>query len=291
MTIGGNIPESRKDSSAPAGSNAADDAARERSAKDNRGFDSITAWLDMQREMMDRWLSASHAGAASAEARAWWQSISKDASPAAQELAAQLAQLGPNFLSGAGDVLGELYGVELGASPDGLHNFARLAMGAAPIGYFREHQQRSQILARALDDYRMHMQQLANEVARIHTDALEALAQQLQTLAQSGAPVDDPRKLYDLWIANGEQAFSRHAQDAHFAKLQAAVINAGLRVRAAQQDSVEYFLKQLDLPTRAELNSLHQKMAALRAEIESLQIAFGADSQRHDEPQQSSKET
>src|SRR5262245_51543272 len=116
--------------------------------------DPLQAWLASQRELMERWLAASQAGvtgAAPNELQRWWQAIAHNLSPSAQSLAQQIAQFGPGFLAGTGDALFELFGAP---GPGGEANDPTRWANVAPVGYFREHLEHAQDLARALDAYR-----------------------------------------------------------------------------------------------------------------------------------------
>ncbi|HYM33981.1 MAG TPA: poly(R)-hydroxyalkanoic acid synthase subunit PhaE [Steroidobacteraceae bacterium] len=249
--------------------------------------DPIYSWLAAQRELAERWLLTSpdaarndtgltdngHNGAGQ-----FWQSISESASPQARELARQLMQLGPGFLAGAGDALFDLFGASNQKSAND-SSFSRW-LDLAPIGYFREHHAQAQELAHALDEYRRVAAQMSGAIVRIHAEALERLAAKTQELAAAGNSVTDTRRLYDLWIECGEQAFAREARGEAFGRLQGKLVNAGTRVRAAQQTIAESFLKSLDLPTRAELNSVHKRLKEMRDRIEQLEDRAAARSKR-----------
>lgn len=223
--------------------------------------------------MTERWSAASRDGGAEAmqaEAQRWWQGVAAYLSPQAQLLAQQVAQFGPGFFAGTGDALFELFGAPApGSEPPDPNRWANFA----PIGYFREHLEHAQDLARALDEYRRVAGQMANLIAHIHADALEKLAANVQSLAAKGDVVSDTKRLYSLWIEAGEQAFVQQARGEVFGRLQGELVNAGMRVRLAQQTIAEQFLKSLDLPTRAELNSVHKRLKELRERVEQLEVA------------------
>jgi len=256
--------------------------------------DPVNAWLAAQRDLMERWLAASSGNATAANASSgtaevqgemqrWWQAVAQDASPQAQALAQQLAQLGPSFLAGAGDALFDLLGTgHAGQASDATGRIFDLA----PLGYFREHQAHAQALARALANYGRVAAQMASAIARVHTDALELLAKKTQGLAAASDPVADTRRLYTLWIESSEQAFAQHAKQEVFGRLQGELVNAGVQVKVAQQTIAEYFLKSLDLPTRAELNSVHKRLKDLRERLDHLEgtasdVGRGGDRSAH----------
>jgi class III poly(R)-hydroxyalkanoic acid synthase PhaE subunit len=237
--------------------------------------DPVQLWLAAQRELVERWMAAPDANVLQSEVQRWWQAVAQNASPEAQALSQQLAQLGPVFLAGAGDALFEIFGINTGAPTaegptQGMRApFARW-LDVAPIGYFREHQQHAQDLARALDEYRRIAERMAGAIGHVHADALERLAKKINQLGAEEV-VRDTRRLYALWIESGEQAFAEHASAEAFGRLQAELVNAGMHVRVAQQAIAEYFLKSLDLPTRAELNSVHKRLKDMRDRIEELE--------------------
>lgn len=251
--------------------------------------DPVLAWLAAQRESVERWLAASQSAAgvasvsehANTEAQRWWQSLAQTLSPQAQLLAQQLAQLGPEFLAGTGDALFDLFGTRPPSAQPASDDLQSPAFNGwptfdrwrdlAPIGYFREHQAHAQELIKALDEQGRVAAQLSGAIARVHADALEALAAKTAALAQSGESVDDTRRLYSLWIESAEQAFAQHARGELFGRLQGDWVNACLRVRIAQQSIAEELLKALDLPTRAELNSVHRRLKDMRERIERLE--------------------
>jgi class III poly(R)-hydroxyalkanoic acid synthase PhaE subunit len=240
--------------------------------------DPVNVWLAAQRELTERWLSASNKGETQDPAKLFWSTVAQGLSPQAQSLAQQLAQLGPGFLAGASDALFELFGTPPvgggngSGSASGNQPFGRW-LDVAPIGYFREHHAHAQELGRALAEYQRVAAQMAAAIAKIHAQALELLAKKTEALTQTGAAIKDTRRLYNLWIECGEQAFAQQARGEIFGLLQGEMVNAVMRVRKAQQTIAENFLKSLDLPTRAELNSVHKRLKEMRDRIEQLEAA------------------
>jgi class III poly(R)-hydroxyalkanoic acid synthase PhaE subunit len=231
------------------------------------GAAAFEAWLRAQRELLDRWLSGNAADEAQRHAqeqvKRWWQDVTQHVSPAAQGLAQQLAALGPSVLAGTASSLNELFGVHA-ASSEALFDFA-------PVGFFRDHQAHWQNLARAFENQRRLAQQMSGVIAQVHGDALERLAVRIAELEQQGERITTTRRLYDVWIECGERAFTHTAHQDAYARLLGELTRANLEVRAAQQILAEYLLKQLDLPTRAELNTVHRSLRSLRDRIEVLE--------------------
>jgi len=229
----------------------------------------LDAWLRAQRDTLDRWLSGSAVDDAQHQAqeqlKRWWQDVTQHVSPAAQGLALELAALGPAVLAGTANSLNDLLGVH---TSEALFDFA-------PVGFFRDHQAHWQRLARAFENQRRLAQQMSGVIAQVHADTLERLARRVAELDGQGERIATTRRLYDLWIECGERAFSEQAHRDSYARLQSELTRANLEVRAAQQALAEYLLKQFDLPTRAELNTVHRTLRDLRARIEALEAKDG----------------
>lgn len=246
--------------------------------------DPVNVWLATQRELTERWLAASSNGAAQDPAKLFWGAVAQGLSPQARDLAQQLSALGPGFIAGAGDSLFELFGAVSANNGASGSSAAEQPFGRwldlAPIGYFREHHAHAQELARALADYQRIAAQMMAAIVKIHAEGLELLAKKAEALSKAGDAVTDTRRLYALWIECGEQAFAQQARGEVFGLLQGELVNAGTRVRMAQQTIAENFLKSLDLPTRAELNSVHKRLKDMRDRIEQLEAEKAARGER-----------
>jgi polyhydroxyalkanoate synthase subunit PhaE len=69
---------------------------------------------------------------------------------------------------------------------------------------------------------------------------------------------------YDEWIESAEAAYASLAHGATFARLLGELCNKLNALKVQRGKLLEYFSRQLDLPTRAEVDSLHQQVRLLR---------------------------
>jgi hypothetical protein len=69
---------------------------------------------------------------------------------------------------------------------------------------------------------------------------------------------------YDEWIESAEAAYASLAHGATFAQLLGELCNTLNALKVQRGKLLEYFSRQLDLPTRAEVDSLHQQIRLLR---------------------------
>jgi class III poly(R)-hydroxyalkanoic acid synthase PhaE subunit len=113
----------------------------------------------------------------------------------------------------------------------------------------------------------------------VQSDALSLLETMLRE-RKSDHGINNYRELYDLWVECGEQVFAQVAHSESYAKLQAQLGNAAIKLRARQQAMIERGLKYFDLPTRAELNTVHKQMREQRERIATLEAQLAAQSDK-----------
>jgi class III poly(R)-hydroxyalkanoic acid synthase PhaE subunit len=138
-----------------------------------------------------------------------------------------------------------------------------------PIGLAREQTEAWRELAAAQAECRQIENELRAVLVKVQLDALDLLSERVRERG-AAAPVEGFRALYDLWVECGEQVYNKLAHSDAYSKLQAELGNATMRLRSRLQVVLEYNLKQFDLPTRSELNSLHRQVRELRIQIEGL---------------------
>jgi class III poly(R)-hydroxyalkanoic acid synthase PhaE subunit len=95
----------------------------------------------------------------------------------------------------------------------------------------------------------------------VQTEALNLLERRVRE-RQAAQAMTGFRELYDLWVECGEQVYAQVAHSEVYCRLQAQLGNAAMQLRARQQKLIEHALKQFDLPTRSELNSVHRQLRA-----------------------------
>jgi class III poly(R)-hydroxyalkanoic acid synthase PhaE subunit len=125
-------------------------------------------------------------------------------------------------------------------------------------------------------------QELRAVWTQVQTDALGLLEQMLRE-RKPAAGINNYRELYDLWVECGEKVFAQVAHSEAYAKLQAQLGNAAIRLRAKQQAVIDRGLKHFDLPTRAELNTVHKQMRELRERVAVLEAQLAPPSENERE--------
>lgn len=148
-----------------------------------------------------------------------------------------------------------------------------LSSTTAPLGWTREHEQAWRDLLSAHAELKKCEADLHALWAQVQGEAFSELERLVRERDRAGQAPKTPRELYDLWIECGERAHAAMAHSEKYCVVQAAYANAAVRFRACQQDIIERVLKQYDLPTRSEINSLHRQVRELRTRLEQLESA------------------
>lgn len=154
--------------------------------------------------------------------------------------------------------------------------FSELFSKLPPIGLAREQVAVWQELASIQAECQRLGQELRQVLVDVQRQALDELDEQVRQRRERDEPVASYRELYDLWVDCAERVFAKVAHSDAYGKLQAELGNATIRLKARQQKVIEYALKQFDLPTRSEVNSVHLQLRQLKQKLAALEQRAGA---------------
>lgn len=138
------------------------------------------------------------------------------------------------------------------------------------LGPSREQQESWQRAARIAARFVQAQMKLTAQWNQIIADGLRELGTRMTPQLQSGAMPGSMKEVYDLWVDSAEKVYARAAHGAAFMQAQAELTNAASEMRIAQRELLEEWARQFDLPTRAELNTLHQQIRELKAALQKL---------------------
>lgn len=197
-----------------------------------------TAWIEQQREVLRKSVADSNQGVeGDGKAQA-------EAGPASSFDA--LLKTWRGAWSGAADAT---------FAPAG--QFSGLSVRMPAIGPLREHAETWREMMEAQAECQKLEQELRAVIFRIQNDALDLVQTRVR---ERGSAIGQLRDLHELWVECGEEVYAKVAHSDAYCKLQAQFANATVRLRAGQQKVIEQWLKQFDLPTRAELNTVHRQL-------------------------------
>jgi hypothetical protein len=138
------------------------------------------------------------------------------------------------------------------------------------FGWTRERQESFQRYQEALAEHQQNLVRLSQVWSGLLTEAVDLLSQRIRARLERGERYENLRAVYDAWIDCAEECWARVAHGDSYAGLQAALTNSLTAVREAGQAIVERLARDFDLPTRAELNTVHRRLQALRREVDAL---------------------
>lgn len=145
--------------------------------------------------------------------------------------------------------------------------FADLLAQMPAVGPLREQTVAWRAVAAAQADYQKLEQELRSVLLGVQSDALDQVQERLRERSAGAQPIKDFRELHKLWVECGERVFAKVAHSDAYCKRQAELGNALTRLRAQQQKLIEHALKQFDLPTRSELNTVHRQLRDQKAQL------------------------
>jgi hypothetical protein len=158
-----------------------------------------------------------------------------------------------------------------GALPAGFPGFPPAAFtglfNQPALGPTREQQQAWQQLSQVAARCGQAQLAVVNHWNDIIGKSLRELGERLAPRLKSGATPGSLKEIYDLWVDSAEGVYAQVARNAGFVQAQAELTNALSALRASQRELVEDWSRQFDLPTRAELNSIHQQLRELKAAL------------------------
>ena len=140
-----------------------------------------------------------------------------------------------------------------------------------PLGPTREQQELWQRAARLAEELGQAQARLTAQWNQIIATALQQLGTRAAALPPGSPSPESLRALYDQWVDTAESAYAQAARTPAFAAAQAEFGNAHSRLRSAQRELIELAAREFDLPTRAELDSVHQQLRDLKRAMRDLE--------------------
>jgi class III poly(R)-hydroxyalkanoic acid synthase PhaE subunit len=152
-------------------------------------------------------------------------------------------------------------GMPSGAPTAGQFNPEELFKGLLPgLGITREHQEIAQRMLDLSVQFHRRYAEFVQQSADIGQRALQSI--QKRTAGDANL-ASSPKALYDAWIDSAEEAYAQAAHGESFAKLLAELCNVLSAFKVERGKLLEAYARQLDLPTRAEVDSLHRQVRDL----------------------------
>jgi class III poly(R)-hydroxyalkanoic acid synthase PhaE subunit len=148
----------------------------------------------------------------------------------------------------------------------GMGSFNPLEMfPAAPaLGLSREYQEIARRLVELGQQFQLRYAEFAQQNATVMQDAFHVMKKRVDA---APLPPKSPAELYDAWIDCAEGAYHQAAHSESFARLLADLCNISSAMKVERGKLTEQLARHLDLPSRAEVDSLHRQVRALTAAL------------------------
>jgi hypothetical protein len=157
------------------------------------------------------------------------------------------------------------FAASLGMRPDGTAaDFKpedKLAGMFPALGYSREYQEIGRRMLELTGQFQRRYADFIRQSADIGQSALQATQRRA---SNDEAMLASPSAIYDAWIDCAEAAYAQAAHGEPFARLLADLCNILSGFKIERGKLMEAFARQLDLPGRTEVDSLHHQVRKLK---------------------------
>lgn len=139
------------------------------------------------------------------------------------------------------------------------------------FGYSRESQERKQQMALALLNFQQALAAYSTLLQKISQQSFSRFESKLAEREEPGRRLDSIRAVYDLWIDAAEETYTEVALSLEFRQVYGNLVNCQMALRQQVQAEIERAGAEVGMPTRSELNSVHQRLHALRRQVRELE--------------------
>lgn len=135
------------------------------------------------------------------------------------------------------------------------------------FGPAREQQEHYQRTGKAWLDYREQLERYGKLMLDAAQRGFAHFERKLAEHEQPGRQIDSLRALYDLWVDAAEEGYAEVALSPELRTVYGELTNAQMRLRSELQKETERVSRELGMPTRSEVETLGQRLQALRREV------------------------
>lgn len=132
------------------------------------------------------------------------------------------------------------------------------------IGYTREKQEHFNKLYRLFVEYEGAMRRYNAEMIKVGLQALHHFQEYLRKPAAEAPPLTSLKEIYVKWVDVCEGVYADYALSDDYTHLYGEVVNALMAFKKQLHLIADDMVEQLNLPTRAEIDSLHKRVHELR---------------------------
>ncbi len=175
---------------------------------------------------------------------------------------------GQNFAQGFGN-----WNPQAQAAPFQNFDIFGFAASIPGIGYTREKQEEYNELYKRFATFQTETRKYNAAMAQVGIEALHKFQEYVQNPPEGDAPLKSLKEVYARWVDVCEEVYAKYAMSEEYTALYGEVVNALMSFKAQVNHMTDEMMGQLNLPTRKEVDSLHERLHDIRRENLSLRKA------------------
>jgi class III poly(R)-hydroxyalkanoic acid synthase PhaE subunit len=172
-----------------------------------------------------------------------------------------------------------------GAKKDVCHAFEHIGcLTSMPgLGYNRKKQEQLNDLYKLWCEYHCKSRAYNAGMAKMGIKAVKKFQAYLANPPQDHEPLTSLRGIYEKWVDACEEVYAEYAMSEEYTRLYGEAVNALMAFKKQQNKMADDMLEELNMPTRREVDSMHERQhdlrrdnLQLRKDIAKLQAALRA---------------
>ncbi|MBI3441944.1 MAG: class III poly(R)-hydroxyalkanoic acid synthase subunit PhaE [Proteobacteria bacterium] len=142
------------------------------------------------------------------------------------------------------------------------------------LGYTREKQEQWNNLYNQWVEFQRKSRAYDVAMSKIGLEAVQKFQEYLANPPQDQEPLTSLKGIYTKWVDLCEEIYGRYAMSDEYTRLYGEVVNALMAFKQQQNKLTDDAVGQFNLPTRREIDSLHERLQALRREVAELKAVL-----------------
>lgn len=148
------------------------------------------------------------------------------------------------------------------------------------LGQDREKQQQLQSLVQRALEYQEADLTYKLAFAGMGSRSAAALRKKLMSMNENNENITSVREFYDIWVDVNEQVYGEFVMTDEYQVIYADLVNSLMALRKEMNALNEQMYKAMNIPTRSEVNSIHQYVQQQRRENRRMQAEINALSKK-----------
>ena len=135
------------------------------------------------------------------------------------------------------------------------------------LGYSREKQEQLNRLYTQWGEYQKKARAYDAGMSRIGMEAVQNFQEYLLDLPEGQVPLTSVKGVYVKWTDICEEIYAKYALSDEYVTLYGEVVNALMAFKKKQNELIDDTMEELNLPTRKEIDSLHERIHVQRRDL------------------------